>query len=116
MTADHILTVAINSVGAVDYALHDITPGTLPLTGSSVRFDRTWLNARMPELEQFFHYRIIDVSTIKELAARWYPGVDFGLHPEKKHRAIPDCFDTIDELRAYRDTIFSEPNVYAEEN
>lgn len=91
-----------------------VAPGTMPLTGSSVRFDRTWLNARMPELEGFFHYRIIDVSSIRELAARWYPGTDFGLHPEKKHRVIPDCLDTIAELKAYRDTIFRAPTTVEE--
>jgi oligoribonuclease len=78
-----------------------------PLAGSSVHTDRTFLARDMPELEQWVHYRNVDVSTIKELARRWYPRVYFNT-PAKKgnHRALADIKDSIDELRYYRSTLF----------
>ena len=78
-----------------------------PLAGSSVHTDRTFLARDMPELEQWVHYRNVDVSTLKELARRWYPRVYFNT-PAKKgnHRALADIKDSIDELRYYRSTLF----------
>jgi len=78
-----------------------------PLAGSSIHTDRTFLARDMPELEQWVHYRNVDVSTIKELARRWYPRVYFNT-PEKRgnHRALADIIDSIDELRYYRNTLF----------
>jgi oligoribonuclease len=78
-----------------------------PLAGSSIHTDRTFLARDMPELEQWVHYRNVDVSTIKELARRWYPRVYFNT-PEKQgnHRALADIIDSIDELRYYRNTLF----------
>jgi len=78
-----------------------------PLAGSSVHTDRTFLARDMPVLEQWVHYRNVDVSTIKELARRWYPRVYFNT-PAKKgnHRALADIKDSLDELRYYRSTLF----------
>lgn len=78
-----------------------------PLAGSSVYVDRGFLARDMPELDAHLHYRLIDVSTIKELARRWYPRVYFS-SPEKtgNHRALGDIRDSIAELRHYRDTMF----------
>jgi len=78
-----------------------------PLAGSSVHTDRTFLARDMPVLEQWVHYRNVDVSTLKELARRWYPRVYFNT-PAKKgnHRALADIKDSIDELRYYRSTLF----------
>jgi oligoribonuclease len=78
-----------------------------PLAGSSVHTDRTFLARDMPELEAWVHYRNVDVSTLKELARRWYPRVYFNT-PAKKgnHRALADIKDSIDELRYYRSTLF----------
>ncbi len=75
-----------------------------PLCGNSIWQDRRFLARYMPKLEEFLHYRIVDVSTIKELARRWYPTQV----PEKKnaHLALDDVRESIDELRAYRRTIF----------
>lgn len=74
--------------------------GPPPLAGSTVGFDRAWLKATMPRLEALFHYRSIDVSSLKELNARWgfAPKWDAG---RKLHRALPDIEDSIDELRHY---------------
>lgn len=71
-----------------------------PLCGNSIWHDRRFLVRHMPELESYFHYRIIDVSTIKELAIRWAPELVY-VNTEKKHRALEDIHDSITELRHY---------------
>ena len=78
-----------------------------PLAGSSVYVDRGFLANYMPELDAHLHYRLVDVSSIKELTRRWYPRVYFA-SPEKKgnHRALGDIRDSISELRFYRDAVF----------
>ncbi|MGH9120351.1 MAG: oligoribonuclease, partial [Acidimicrobiales bacterium] len=83
------------------------TPGTVPLCGNSIGTDRRFLAALLPELEQFFHYRCIDVSSIKELARRWYPEA-LAKAPNKtgSHRALDDIKESVAELRYYRSTIF----------
>ncbi|MBN9374643.1 MAG: oligoribonuclease [Cellulomonas sp.] len=77
--------------------------GKAPLAGNSVGTDKTFLDRDMPELVGHLHYRIIDVSSIKELARRWYPRVYFNA-PTKRggHRALADILESIDELRYYR--------------
>ena len=81
--------------------------GKAQLAGNSVGTDRGFLARDMPELEKYLHYRIVDVSSIKELARRWYPRVYFN-SPKKtgNHRALGDIRDSIAELRYYRDAIF----------
>jgi oligoribonuclease len=81
-----------------------------PLAGNTVATDRSFLARDMPELEQFLHYRIVDVSSIKELARRWFPRAYYNA-PEKggNHRALADIRESIEELRYYRDTIFVPP-------
>ncbi|MCI7552289.1 MAG: oligoribonuclease [Actinomycetaceae bacterium] len=83
--------------------------GKAPLAGNSVGTDKTFLARDMPELVDHLHYRIIDVSSVKEMAKRWYPRVYFAA-PEKtgNHRAIGDIYDSIDELRYYRETLFPD--------
>jgi oligoribonuclease len=78
-----------------------------PLAGSSVYVDRGFLANYMPELDAHLHYRLVDVSSVKELTRRWYPRVYFA-SPEKKgnHRALGDIRDSISELRFYRDAVF----------
>ena len=83
-------------------------PGTSPLCGNSVWQDRRFLVEHMPDLERFLNYRIVDVSTIKELVKRWYPD----LQPPKKsdaHRALDDIRESIAELRFYREHLFIDP-------
>ncbi|WP_261797895.1 oligoribonuclease [Cellulomonas timonensis] len=78
-------------------------PGKAPLAGNSVGTDKAFLDRDMPALMAHLHYRVIDVSSIKELARRWYPRVYFA-SPEKNggHRALADILESIDELRYYR--------------
>ncbi|WP_183095006.1 oligoribonuclease [Nocardioides stalactiti] len=78
-----------------------------PLAGNTVATDRGFLARDMQQLDAFLHYRIVDVSSIKELARRWYPRAYFGA-PTKRgnHRALADIQESIEELRYYRDTVF----------
>ncbi len=80
---------------------------TVPLCGNSIGTDRRFLTAYWPEIEEFLHYRSIDVSTVKELARRWYPEV-LQSAPDKEttHRALDDIRESIEELRHYRATVF----------
>ena len=82
-------------------------PRKAPLAGNSVGTDKMFLDLHMPELVEHLHYRIIDVSSIKELARRWYPRVYFA-SPKKQggHRALADILESIDELRYYREVLF----------
>lgn len=75
-----------------------------PMCGNSICQDRRFLFRYMPKLETFFHYRNLDVSTLKELAARWAPELKKGFVKETKHQALDDVIESIDELRYYRDT------------
>ncbi|WP_166254224.1 oligoribonuclease [Marinobacter salicampi] len=81
-------------------------PGQSPLCGNSIGQDRRFLVKYMPELEAFFHYRNLDVSTIKELARRWRPDVLEGVKKKGTHLALDDIRDSIDELRHYREHFF----------
>ena len=84
--------------------------GKAPLAGNSVGTDRVFLDRDMPELVAHLHYRVIDVSSIKELARRWYPRIYFA-SPEKNggHRALADILESIDELRYYRAAMLVPP-------
>lgn len=85
-------------------------PKTAPLCGNTVYQDRAFLKVFMPQLEAYFHYRIIDVSSIKEVVRRWYPK-DPCNHFEKKgnHRALDDVYASIEELKHYRTSFFKSP-------
>ena len=78
-----------------------------PLAGNTVATDRAFLARDMPELEQFLHYRIVDVSSIKELSRRWFPRAYYN-SPSKSgnHRALADIRESIEELRYYREAVF----------
>jgi len=78
------------------------TPGSSPMCGNSVCQDRRFLAREMPQLERFFHYRNLDVSTLKELARRWAPQVAEGFSKESAHLALADVRESIRELRHYR--------------
>ena len=86
---------------------HVTEPRKVPLCGNSIATDRSFLARDMPELDDFLHYRMVDVSSIKELARRWYPRAYFA-SPEKHggHRALADILESIRELRYYREAVF----------
>jgi oligoribonuclease len=87
-------------------------PGKSPLAGNSVSVDRNFIARDMSRLNEYLHYRTIDVSSIKELARRWYPKIYFAA-PVKtgNHRALGDIQDSIEELKYYRSSIFSEAQI-----
>jgi oligoribonuclease len=87
--------------------VHIPEPGHAPLAGNTVHADRAFLQRHMPDLEAWFHYRNVDVSTIKELTRRWNPDV-LEKAPEKGggHRALADIRESINELKYYRETVF----------
>jgi Oligoribonuclease (3''->5'' exoribonuclease) len=76
---------------------------TSPLCGNSIGQDRRFLWRHMPKLEAYFHYRNIDVSTLKELASRWAPQVKEGFKKQSSHQALDDIIESIEELRYYRE-------------
>jgi oligoribonuclease len=84
-------------------------PGASPMCGNSICQDRRFLARWMPELERFFHYRNLDVSTLKELARRWAPAVADGFRKESRHLALDDIRDSIQELQHYREHLFRLP-------
>ena len=86
---------------------HAPEPRTVPLCGNSIGTDRRFLAAYLPEVEDYLHYRSIDVSTVKELCRRWYPDALAGA-PDKKggHRAMDDIKESVAELRYYRRAVF----------
>jgi oligoribonuclease len=85
--------------------LKEYVPGnTSPMCGNSICQDRRFMARWMPDLEAYFHYRNLDVSTLKELARRWRPALINGLKKHGKHEALADIYESIDELKYYRDT------------
>ena len=76
------------------------------MCGNSICQDRRFLARQMPVLEEFFHYRNLDVSTLKELVKRWYPGQGYSFDKESEHLALADIRDSIDELKHYREKLF----------
>jgi len=103
-------TLSLAEAGAQTLAFlkeHVPEPGTVPLAGNSIGTDRRFLATWLPEVENWLHYRSIDVSTIKELGRRWYPAV-VAAAPAKvgNHRALDDIRESVAELRYYRETLF----------
>ncbi len=104
-------TIAAAERATLDFLRQHIDQaGTVPLCGNSIGTDRRFLQAYMPTLEAFFHYRNIDVSTLKELARRWNPEA-LTTMPVKAttHRALDDIRESIAELVHYRATLFAPP-------
>ena len=87
-----------------------VPAGKSPLCGNSVSQDRRFMYKYMPNLEQFFHYRTVDVSTIKELARRWRPSLLKGFEKKSRHEALADIYESIDELRYYREHFIHLPS------
>ena len=103
-------TVTLEDAGAQTLAFikeHVPAARSAPLCGNSIGTDRRFLVAYLPEIEEFLHYRSVDVSTVKELVDRWYPEI-YAKRPDKSgnHRALGDIIDSVNELRYYRETVF----------
>ncbi len=107
-------TITVEEAGAATLEFlqqHITTPRTVPLCGNSIGMDRRFLAAYLPDIEEFLHYRSVDVSTIKELARRWYPEEFSGYQKQQSaHRAMDDIRQSVNELRYWREHIFrNEP-------
>jgi oligoribonuclease len=103
-------TITLSDAGARTLAFikeHAPESGVVPLCGNSIGTDRRFLAAYLPEIENWLHYRSIDVSSVKELVRRWYPDVR-AERPKKlgAHRALDDIRESVEELRYYRERVF----------
>jgi len=97
------VTDAIAEQATIDFLKDWIEPGKSPMCGNSIGQDRRFLVRYMPKLADYFHYRNLDVSTLKELAVRWKPGILSGFSKENKHLALDDIRESIEELVYYRE-------------
>ena len=88
---------------------HYVPKGQSPLCGNTIYQDRKFIVKYMPNLEAYLHYRNIDVSSIKELARRWYPEIASGFKKHNKHQALEDIHESINELKYYREHIMLKP-------
>ena len=103
-------TISLDEAGAATLAFikeHVSVASTVPLCGNSIGMDRRFLTAHLPEIENWLHYRSVDVSSVKELVRRWYPQVKNDLpHKNGTHRALDDIRASISELQFYRERVF----------
>jgi len=108
---EHGVDLATAEKAVLDYVREHVPEARkAPLAGNTVGTDRLFLSRDMPMLEQHLHYRIVDVSSIKELARRWYPRAYFASPPKGgNHRALADIRESIEELRYYRAAVFVPP-------
>lgn len=90
----------------VEFLKEYVPPRISPMCGNSICQDRRFLARWMPKLEDYFHYRNLDVSTVKELAKRWKPEVAQGIKKHNKHEALADIYESIAEMRHYREHFF----------
>jgi oligoribonuclease len=87
----------------LEFLKQHVPEGKSPMCGNSICQDRRFMARYMPELEKYFHYRNLDVSTFKELARRWKPAIYSGFKKASKHEALADIYESIDELKYYRE-------------
>lgn len=90
-------------VALIDFLKHFVPAGKSPMCGNTICQDRRFMVRGMPKLEAFFHYRNLDVSTLKELCKRWKPQIASGFKKHQKHTALADIIESIEELRYYRE-------------
>jgi len=103
------ITEKMAEASTLEFLNKYVPEGKSPMCGNSVWQDRRFLARYMPELEKYFHYRLIDVSTLKELALRWAPKIYGGFQKESQHLALDDIRDSIAELRYYREKFLHLP-------
>lgn len=92
---------------ALEFLAQHVPPNSSPMCGNSICQDRRFLARWMPQLEGYFHYRNLDVSTLKELVRRWKPEAAKGLTKEGKHQALADIYESIEELKFYRRNVMT---------
>ena len=97
------ITVTEAESQTLEFLSKHVDSGVSPMCGNSICQDRRFLSNYMPNLENFFHYRHIDVSTLKELAVRWKPEIISSSFKNSRHLALSDIYDSIDELKYYRE-------------
>jgi oligoribonuclease len=97
------VTESMAEQATLEFLRRHVAEGKSPMCGNSIWQDRRFLTRYMPVLEKYFHYRMIDVSTLKELSLRWSPQIYGGFQKESRHRALDDIHDSIAELRYYRE-------------
>jgi len=95
------------STETIEFLQQWIEPGKSPMCGNSICQDRRFMVRYMPTLEEYFHYRNVDVSTIKELVRRWQPSASAGFSKKNSHLALDDIRESIAELQFYREHVFS---------
>ncbi len=103
-------TMASAERQTLDFLAEHLPPGKIPLCGNSIWQDRRFLARHMPALEKFFHYRIVDISSFKEVARRWYPGMPV-FKKKEAHLALADILESVEELRHYRQHMFAAGSV-----
>ena len=96
------ISIAEAESKTLNFLMKYVDLGASPMCGNSICQDRRFLYNYMPDLEKFFHYRHIDVSTLKELAVRWKPNIISTSYKKSRHLALSDIYDSIDELKHYR--------------
>ncbi len=108
-------TITLEEAGAATLAFikeHVPEERTVPLCGNSIGTDRRFLDVYLPDIENYLHYRSIDVSSVKELVKRWYPAIDTSRpRGQGAHRALDDIRESIREMAYYRDRVFIDPAV-----
>ena len=97
------VTEADAEVALIDFLKHFVPSGKSPMCGNTICQDRRFMARGMPKLEAFFHYRNLDVSTLKELCKRWKPELASGFKKHQKHTALADIIESVEELRYYRE-------------
>jgi oligoribonuclease len=106
---DSRITLAQAEKQTLEFITRHCKPKASPLCGNTIYQDRRFLIEYMPDLESYLHYRLVDVSTIKELVKRWYGPQFQSPQKKQKHKALDDILETIEELKFYRKTVFKQP-------
>ena len=101
------ISIAEAESQTLNFLMKYVDLGASPMCGNSICQDRRFLYNYMPDLEKFFHYRHIDVSTLKELAVRWKPNIISDSYKKSRHLALSDIYDSIDELKHYRENFIA---------
>ena len=108
------VTMRQAELATLEFLSHWVDAGASPICGNSICQDRRFLAREMPELERYFHYRNLDVSTLKILAQNWAPDIATGYKKESSHRALSDIRDSIEELQWYREQLLDQSRLQGE--